>query len=74
MSHCIITRKLGESVVIEIPPQKKAQKMQISITGRKGNDIKVGIDAPRDFIFIRSELKKNGIINKEPQQLDLLGE
>ncbi len=45
----ILTRKLGESVIID-------DDIKITILGTKGNDVKIGIEAPRDVEIWREEL------------------
>ena len=47
----IITRKIGESFWV-------GEKIRITITGMKGNQTRIGIDAPKEIIVLREEVKE----------------
>ena len=46
----ILTRRIGESLTV-------GDEIKVTILGQKGNQVRVGIDAPRDLPVIREELK-----------------
>ncbi len=46
----ILTRKLGESVIIG------EQQIRITVTEIKGKQVKLAIDAPRDVVVCREEI------------------
>ncbi|MBM4222994.1 MAG: carbon storage regulator CsrA [Gammaproteobacteria bacterium] len=46
----ILTRRIGESLVID-------NKVTINVLGIKGNQIRLGIDAPKDVIVHRKEIQ-----------------
>lgn len=45
----ILTRRVGESIIIN-------NDVKISILGAKGNQIRLGIDAPKDVAVHREEV------------------
>jgi carbon storage regulator len=45
----ILTRRIGESVVI-------GENVTVTILGVKGNQVRVGIDAPKDVAVHREEI------------------
>ncbi len=45
----ILTRKLGESIII-------GEKVQLSVVEINKNNIKIGINAPKDITIYREEL------------------
>jgi len=45
----ILTRKLGESIII-------GQKVQLSVVEINKNNIKIGINAPKDITIYREEV------------------
>jgi carbon storage regulator len=47
----IIKRKLGESFFIG-----ENQEVKITYLGFTGNQLKLGIEAPKDFLILREEL------------------
>ena len=51
----ILTRRINESIVLN-------NDTKILITGIKGNQVKIGIEAPKDVVVVREEL-----INNEPE-------
>lgn len=50
----ILTRRVGESLII-------GDKIDITILGIKGNQIRIGINAPKEISIHRKEIYKNKI-------------
>jgi carbon storage regulator CsrA len=51
----ILTRRLGDSVVIK-HPSGDIVVTYLSLQGPKGTEIRVGFDAPKDVNIVRSEI------------------
>ena len=49
----IITRRIGERLFIN------GNEVIIKVTGASGNQVKLGIDAPRDTLVYRKELESS---------------
>jgi carbon storage regulator len=47
----VLTRRVGESLTV-------GDEIKVTILGVKGNQVRVGIDAPRDLPVMREELKR----------------
>jgi carbon storage regulator len=47
----ILTRRVGETIVI-------ADNIRVTVLGAKGNQVRVGIDAPTDVAVHREEIYK----------------
>lgn len=70
----ILTRKRGQALFLEQPKcahcAPNGKLLQIVVLGRHQDDIKIGIDAPKEFIVqrdnAREEINKKGV-----KQLDL---
>lgn len=45
----VLTRRIGESIQI-------GQEIEIHIISVEGNQIRIGVDAPKDVLVLRSEL------------------
>ena len=45
----ILTRKIGESLIID-------DQVTVTVMGMKGNQVRLGIDAPRDVRIYREEI------------------
>lgn len=58
----ILTRRVGESLII-------GDDVTVSVLSVKGNQVRIGIDAPKDVNIVREELLKNGI-NSGPNSPD----
>lgn len=61
----LLSRNRGEVLVIEIPETK--EQLKIMYTGRKGDQIKLGVDCPRHWKVYRGE--QLGIVGeKDPDR------
>ena len=49
----ILTRRPGETIMIELPT---GEQIQVAVLGQKGNQIRLGIDAPADMVILREEV------------------
>jgi len=45
----ILTRKVGETLII-------ADDIKVSVLGRQGNQVSIGVDAPKDVAVHREEI------------------
>ncbi|MCY3628233.1 MAG: carbon storage regulator CsrA [Gammaproteobacteria bacterium] len=57
----ILTRRVNETVIID-------EKIKITVLDTRGNQVRIGIDAPRDVLIHRKEIfdrkvKQNQITN-----------
>lgn len=74
----ILTRRVGESILIDNPPtnspqvgatglhvlaQDGGEPITVTVLGVKGNQIRIGIDAPTDITILREELVPSGVHN-----------
>jgi carbon storage regulator len=51
----ILTRRPGESLIIETPA---GELITVTVLGIKGNQVRIGTDAPDDITIVREELLK----------------
>ncbi|MEA3244401.1 MAG: carbon storage regulator [Pseudomonadota bacterium] len=49
----ILTRRPGETLIIELPT---GERIEITVLGIKGNQVRIGTDAPADISIVRNEL------------------
>jgi carbon storage regulator len=49
----ILTRRPSESIIIELPT---GEQIEVTVLGIKGNQVKIGTDAPDDIAIVREEL------------------
>ena len=49
----ILTRRVGESIIIETPA---GERITVVVLGVKGNQVRIGTDAPDDINIVREEL------------------
>ena len=49
----ILTRRVGESIIIETPA---GERITVTVLGVKGNQVRIGTDAPDDVSIMREEL------------------
>jgi carbon storage regulator len=54
----ILTRKEGESILI-------GKDVRVHIMEIRGNQVRVGIEAPPETLILREEEKPEGVIHKE---------
>jgi carbon storage regulator len=52
----VITRRPGESILIELPT---GELVEVTVLGIKGNHVKIGTNAPDDMAIVREELLRN---------------
>ena len=49
----MLTRRVGESIIIETPA---GERITVTVLGVKGNQVRIGTDAPDDVNIVREEL------------------
>jgi carbon storage regulator len=49
----ILTRRPGETLIIETPA---GEQITATVLGTKGNQVRIGTDAPADVSIVREEL------------------
>jgi carbon storage regulator len=49
----ILTRRVGETLIIETPA---GEQITVAVLGVKGNQVRIGTDAPDDINIVREEL------------------
>ena len=49
----ILSRRIGESIIIETPA---GERITVTVLGVKGNQVRIGTDAPDDVSIMREEL------------------
>ena len=49
----VLTRKTNEAIIIELP---NGEQVDIIVTQVRGNQVRFGIDAPKEVIVLREEL------------------
>ncbi|MFC1772610.1 carbon storage regulator [Pseudomonadota bacterium] len=49
----VVTRRPGESLVIELPT---GEQIKVTILALKGNQVRIGTDAPPEVTILREEL------------------
>lgn len=65
----ILTRRIGETLII-------GDDVNITVLGVKGNQVRLGINAPKDVsvhreeIYVRIQQEKNGISHNEHADID----
>ena len=53
----ILTRKIGESLIID-------DRIRVSVMGVKGNQVRLGVDAPKEIRVFREEISPGGTRDK----------
>jgi carbon storage regulator len=59
----ILTRRVGESLII-------SDDMKVTVLGIKGNQIRVGVSAPRDVAVHREEIYNRILREREQESRD----
>jgi carbon storage regulator len=49
----ILTRRPGESIIIQLPT---GEQITVAVLGIKGNQVRIGTDAPENITIMREEL------------------
>ena len=49
----ILTRRVGETIIIETPA---GERIEVVVLGIKGNQVRIGTDAPENITILREEL------------------
>jgi carbon storage regulator len=49
----ILTRRPGESIIIELPT---GEQITVTVLGAKGSQVRIGTDAPAEYMILREEL------------------
>ena len=49
----ILTRRPSEAIIIELP---SGETIKVAVLGVKGNQVRIGTDAPDDISIVREEL------------------
>jgi len=49
----ILTRRPGETIILELPT---GERITVTVLAVKGNQIRIGTDAPDDISIVREEL------------------
>lgn len=49
----ILTRRPGESLIIELPT---GERIEVTVLSIKGTQVRIGTDAPVDIAIVREEL------------------
>lgn len=62
-----LTMKRGNSVLVNVPPSNEAKIIQLIFKGRSGDDLKIGVDAPKECRISREETHTE----YHPKQLDM---
>ncbi|MGD8674109.1 MAG: carbon storage regulator [Thiogranum sp.] len=55
----ILTRRVGESLIIETPA---GEHIEVAVLGVKGNQVRIGTDAPDHIQIMREELMESAPI------------
>ena len=50
----ILTRRVGEALVIELPT---GEQIRVTVTGMSGNQVRLGTEAPQEIKVSREELR-----------------
>lgn len=64
-----LTRRIGETVILRIPPSDKEMKVEVTYVGLKGISVKLGFEAPREVNIFRKEIDGGSqpTIKREPE-------
>ena len=65
MDMLLLTRRTGEAIII-------GDDVDVTVLGVKGNQVKIGIDAPGDIVILREEVYHRTKEEKTAQVVYLL--
>lgn len=51
----ILTRRVGEFIDVNLPPELNLPGFKIAIVSVDGNNVRVGVDAPREYKVSRDD-------------------
>lgn len=51
----ILTRRVGETLIIDLPT---GEQIKVTVLGIKGNQVRIGTNAPDDIAIVREELSQ----------------
>ena len=54
----VLTRRVGESLIIKLPT---GDPIKVTVLGVKGNQVRMGTDAPDDIKILREELCESAV-------------
>lgn len=60
----ILTRRVGETLVIKMPD---GTEIRTTILGVKGNQVRIGVDAPKNVIVDREEIYERRMAGMQPK-------
>ena len=55
----MLTRRPGETITVETLARERIQ-VAVAVLGQKGNQVRIGVDAPADVMILREELTRGG--------------
>jgi carbon storage regulator len=55
----ILSRRPGENIITETPA---GERITVTVLGVKGNQVRIGTDAPEDITIMREELLESGAV------------
>ena len=56
----ILTRRPGEKLILELP---NGDRVAVTVLEVKGNQVRIGTDAPDDVVIVRGELVENSDVD-----------
>jgi carbon storage regulator len=63
----ILTRRTGEVIDVTL---EDGRRIALTIMGVKGNQVRVGIDAPRTVVVDRAEITKRKWVEDHPERVN----
>lgn len=61
----ILTRRVGETTFLTVPPSDKETVVQITVLGVKGNQVRTGTNAPANVGIDREEIYKRKQLERQ---------
>lgn len=59
----VLSRKQDETIIIQVPDRKEIKLTIVKIDSM--NKVRIGVEAEKDIVILRSELSKNGLENQK---------